>query len=261
MTETDTALKCVSCGADIPVDSPREWGGRCWRCDMNWLRTHVRRVLVRGREETYTLRHWDRYRCVFIHIPKTAGVSVSHALFGNGGNTHAPLAAVQRVVQEDEFDTYFKFTFVRNPWDRLVSAYEYLRVGVSPDEYDWAMSQKVNGFGSFHAFVRWLGHTGASEGMHFLPQHAHVRTKDSENGMDFVGRYETLEPDLAYVAERLGVQARLPHLNRSPGRRPYEEYYDAGTREIVGQVYRRDVELFGYVFGEARSGRRRQEPA
>jgi len=226
---------------------------------MNWLRRHERRVLVRGREETYTLRHWDWYRCIFIHIPKTAGVSVSHALFGGGGNTHAPLAAVQEVFRDGEFDTYFKFTFVRNPWDRLVSAYEYLRVGVSPEEYDWAMSQKVSGFASFRTFVRWLGDTRASEGMHFLPQHQHVRTANSENGMDFVGRYETLERDVAHVARRLGVKARLPHLNRSPGRRPYQEYFDAETRDIVGEVYRPDVELFGYDFDNTRSESKRQQ--
>ena len=179
-------------------------------------------------------------------------MSVAKALFGEGGNTHAPLSAVEMAFSEREFAAYFKFTFVRNPWDRLVSAYEFLRVGVGKDEYDKPLSDKVQSLGDFRSFVDWISNTNASEGMHFWPQSNYVRTDKSEMGMDFVGHFETIDQDVAHVAGRLGVTAALPHLNSSPSRRPYEEYFDAKTAELIGTVYQRDVDLFGYDFGNSR---------
>jgi len=175
-------------------------------------------------------------------------MSVSKGLFRKGGNTHAPLSAIQRVLPEAEFETYFKFTFIRNPWDRLVSAYEFLRIGVSPDEYDWAMSEKLQSLGDFRSFVYWVRDTNAGEGMHLLPQHHYVRTRDGEMGMDFIGHFETLDRDFTEVADRLGIAAALPHLNAAPSRRSYRQYFDSETADIVGEVYRRDIELFGYDF-------------
>ena len=132
-----------------------------------------------------------------------------------------------------------------------VSAYEWLRTGVGEDEYDWAMSEKIRSLGDFTTFVHWIRDTNASEGMHFLPQHSYVNTDESEMGMDFVGRFETLAEDVSFVARRLGVSTRLPHLNASPSRRPYQEYFDAESVDIVGKAYRKDVELFGYGFSDS----------
>ena len=185
---------------------------------------------------------------IFVHIPKTAGMSVATALFGEGGSTHAPLSAIEGLLPEAEFNTYFKFTFVRNPWDRLVSAYEYLRVGVGDDEYDKTMSDKVVSLGSFDRLVDWLGDTEAAEGMHFLPQHRHVNSAGAENAMNFIGYFETLQKDVLRVANRLGVTAQLPHINKSPGRGRYQSYYDRRSIDAVAEVYRRDVDMFGYDF-------------
>lgn len=216
---------------------------------MRWLRTHARHSTVRGHQIVYTLRPWDEHRCIFVHIPKTGGVSIAAALFGRGGNTHAPLSTVEEGLAPGEFRSYFKFCFVRNPWDRLVSAYEFLRVGVADDEYDKAMSDKIAAMGDFETFVEWLRDTEAREHLLFLPQHHYVCSKEKEMGMDFVGRFENLESDVAEVAARLGIEATLPHLNAAPARRPYREYYTPETAEIVGAVYARDVQLFGYRFG------------
>ena len=81
-----------------------------------------------------------------------------------------------------------------------------------------------------------------------LPQHNHVSTDESEMGMDFIGHFETLAEDVSHVATRLGLRVSVPHLNPSPSRRPYPEYYDSVTAEMVGEVYRKDVEMFGYDF-------------
>ena len=104
-------------------------------------------------------------------------MSVASALFGEGGATHAPLSSIQKLLTEAEFHTYFKFTFVRNPWDRLVSAYEYLRVGVGAAEYDKTLSNTVTSLGSFARFLDWIEETEGGAGLHFYPQHKYSSPK------------------------------------------------------------------------------------
>lgn len=77
----------------------------------------------------YSLKPFDLYRCIFVHIPKAAGISMSRALFGNFAGNHKSVETYQRIFSKKEFNSYFKFTFVRNPWDRLFSAYIYLKRG------------------------------------------------------------------------------------------------------------------------------------
>jgi len=63
--------------------------------------------------------------------------------------------------------------------------------------------------------------------------------------MDFTGRFETLPDDFARVAQRLGCPPELPHRNPSRHRR-WQDYYTPETERIVGEIYSKDIELFGY---------------
>ena len=77
----------------------------------------------------YGLAPFDQHRCIFVHVPKCAGVSISRSLFGSLVGTHIAMKSFQLIYTEEEFARYFKFAFVRNPWDRLVSAYRFLKRG------------------------------------------------------------------------------------------------------------------------------------
>jgi hypothetical protein len=68
----------------------------------------------------------NRHRCIFIHIPKTAGASIALSLF-NEPPRHVHYRDFE-IANPDKFRRYFKFAFVRNPWDRLVSSYFYFAV-------------------------------------------------------------------------------------------------------------------------------------
>lgn len=208
------------------------------------LGLRVRIADLRGRGE---YSHFaDRYRCIFIHIPKTAGTSVALTLFGQGSR-HVPWFRYQQ-ANPKKYRKYFKFAFVRNPWDRLVSSYFYLKKGgMSEADVQWA-EKNLARYGDFKSFVRdWVNEDNIYKWVHFLPQHHFICDKDGSVMVDFVGRMESMDRDFAYVADRLGCDKVLAKVNAG-SHQQYASYYDEETRQIVRRVYSRDIELFGYDF-------------
>lgn len=198
----------------------------------------------------YTLASFDQHRCIFIHIPKCAGVSVCRSLFGNYGAGHYPVTTFQQVFDPDSFDRYFKFAFVRNPWDRLLSAWRFLRAGGFNDtDRRWAQ-RHLSDYRDFGDFVRhWLTPDHAASWVHFKPQTDFLRLADGHCGVDFVGRYECIERDFGHVCRRLGSEARLMRLNQGAAdSKDYRDAYDSETRAIVADVYAQDIAGLGYDF-------------
>jgi hypothetical protein len=94
----------------------------------------------------------DEHQCIFIHIPKAAGTSVALTLFGEPSR-HVPWFEYYQ-ANPRKFRKYFKFAFVRNPWDRLVSSYFFLRKGGLCDaDATWA-AENLNAYSDFGQFVR-----------------------------------------------------------------------------------------------------------
>ena len=200
---------------------------------------------------TYSLRGFDEHRCIFVHIPKAAGISVAMALFGNLAGGHNT-ARHYRVVFGRDFWRYFKFTFVRNPYTRLVSAYEFLRGGGHPA---WPTNRRfrdevLSEYRDFSDFVlRWLQPREEWPEPHFRPQHEFLEL-GGRLVMDFVGRVERIDVDFSKVCDRLGIQAQLERLNpttTSEKQGTLGDYYvsDAVERR-VRDLYAKDFELFGY---------------
>ncbi|MBW3019708.1 sulfotransferase family protein [Candidatus Woesearchaeota archaeon] len=214
----------------------------------------------------YTLKLFDKHKCIFVHIPKTAGVSTAKSLFGNLGGAHTKIREYQQLYTETEFKDYFKFTFVRNPWDRLVSAYHFLITGgMNEQDKNWADSN-IRQYPDFNSFVKgWLNRENIYTWKHFIPQFEFVCIEGLEPAVDFIGYFENLEEDFEYVANKLGIQTTLQHLNKTERKtkyygdetveifvdekKDYTEYYTDETVKIVADVYREDIEIFGYDFG------------
>lgn len=217
--------------------------------------TSLRHRLVRKRywilneleahpDSKYALDGLFRLECIFFHIPKTGGLAVSDALFGNRAAGHMGADAAEVLFGAWRFQSFFKFCFVRNPWDRLVSAYHYLRQGHpnSPIVDTVATSE------SFAAFVATALRTPAvARELHIRPQHRFVVNRHGRLVVDFVGRFEQLSRDFDVVARRLGVRRTLDVHNPSP-HADYRTYYDEETRQIVAEFYKKDIELFDYRF-------------
>lgn len=190
----------------------------------------------------------DHHRCIFIHIPKAAGTSVAQTLFGEGSR-HLRYTEYEQ-ANPRKFAEYFKFTFVRNPWSRLYSAYSFLKKG-GMNEMDrrWAEEHLV-GFNDFDSFVKgWVTPENIRSWVHFYPQHYFICDDALNLKMDFVGRFETLDADFAYVQQQLGLPLTpLPHINPSVGQERYADHYNKESIDIVASVYKDDIALFAYDF-------------
>jgi len=154
----------------------------------------------------------DQYNYVFIHVPKTGGTSVRHALGMTLGANH--LSASQLYDLYPHLCGRFSFAFVRNPWDRMVS---YWSIGRPWRDrvLDWSLPPQVQ----------------------YL-----------DAPIDFVGRYESLASDFDVVCQSLGIRTPvLPHLLASE-RGHYREYYDDDLAAAVADRYAEDIARFGYTF-------------
>ena len=206
---------------------------------------HIERVL-KGRAIYQPC--FDQHEALFIHVPKSAGRSVVRGLFDVKSVEHAPAAWYQQLDAE-RFARYYKFTFVRNPWDRAVSAYTYLyKGGSAASDEDSQWSAFVGSYDSFDAFIcDWLSEENTLRNALFTPQVVFLKDIFGRIDMDFIGRFENLQADFAQVAKTLGVDAQLPHLNQSRSE-DFRSFYTARSRELVASVYAEDIEAFGYEF-------------
>lgn len=209
-----------------------------------WLRYRLMDLRGRGEYSYYA----DRFKCIFIHVPKVAGTSIAQTLFGQGSR-HVPYYEY-KVANGWKFRRYFKFAFVRNPWDRLVSAFFFLRKGgLSEPDRLWSMNN-LAAFDDFESFVMgWLSRESVQAWVHFKPQHYWICDREQTVMVDFVGRYESIGSDFKLVADRLGCSRSLPLVNQS-NHRHYSAYYSPEMRRKVAAVYREDVETFKYSFDE-----------
>lgn len=149
---------------------------------------------------------------------------------------HAYAIAAKRCLPPEVYANLFKFAFVRNPWDRLVSRYAYLL-----KIEDHPRHQFVKRMKGFDEYVAWELRRGK------FFQHTYITGRDGKLIVDFVGHYERLSEDFGKVCARLGVNVVLPRTNTS-SHRDYRTYYSPATRELVGKYFQRDVEMFGYDF-------------
>lgn len=134
---------------------------------------------------------------------------------------------------------YLKFSFVRNPWDRMLSLYFYKIKKFAASDPKW------NGVNiTFKDFLRKVALKQMSVSQ---PQLDYF--KDPEL-MTFIGRFENLQQDFDIICDKIGIPyQQLPNTNTTKHKH-YTEYYDDETREIVAEKYAKDIEYFGYEFGE-----------
>jgi len=181
-----------------------------------------------------------------IHINKTGGTSVGKAL----GLKFCHVDASDLILElgEDGFAEAFVFSFVRNPWDRVVSHYHWriktnqTGLGDTPIPFkDWVIAcfdrQELPYYDKpkmFRQQVEWLN-GGPAKSVH--PE------------VDFIGRFEKLHEDIRRLSEILEITVSdMPHLKPSDRKRDYRPYYDGQTQAIIAKAFATDIDVFGYTF-------------
>lgn len=195
----------------------------------------------------FSLKPYDEHHCIFIHITKTAGTSVAKSLF-NYLPYHYTAIDYRVIYGKQKFNKYYKFAFVRNPWDRLYSAYRYLKSGGWNDnDKAWAEANLAN-FDNFTDFIEnWLTHGNIKKHLHFMPQHHFICDPKGQLLVDYLAYFETINDDFNKIAQHLGINAKIGHHNANPAE-SYLHVYNDKTQAIVADVYARDIALFGYQF-------------
>ena len=151
--------------------------------------------------------------------------------------THIPSSTIKRLLFEDkkmDWDEYFKFGFVRNPWDRELSNYFFNGGKLKPPEDI--------------SFKEWLNINLRKDGLihdHNTPQ-CHYLTD-----VDYIARFENYDEEVKYIFNRIGVPMSQPvkHIFKTE-HKPYWEYYDDADIMKVHQWYEKDIKMYNYEFGE-----------
>ncbi len=197
----------------------------------------------------------DKYKCIFIHIPRVTGTSIKEALELQGRG-HLPWQYYYLVYPE-QWNSYIKFSVVRNPWDRVVSAYNYARmkknywhdnINKSMPHPDYELLHNKR-FAECCEILK--NNRNLLKHESWYPQHFWISKQEDDDNIlmvDHVLKFENLENDFAHLCENLKIKnINLSRVNPSEHGH-YRQYYDLETEEIVRNVYSEDIKLFKYEF-------------
>ena len=213
------------------------------------------------------ISHGRRY--IFIHIPKTGGTSMALALEAramkddimlgdtpkavkrrhrvNGTKTsgrlwkHSRLADIYGLVTQDDVENFFVFTMVRNPWDRLVSYYHWLK--------DQSFTHPAVALAKANDFSGFLNHAETKSSISGAPYSSYVRdARGAERCAQFV-RLEHLEQDMKPLESHLGFSMYpFPRSNASVRKKDYRNSYSEQDAELVQKLCGEDIRRFEYTF-------------
>ena len=208
------------------------------------------------------------HRCIFIHIPKTGGTSIETALgmfyswkeentdawFGKiqsphwqaqGWLTHylqhLSWTELSQVAPPETLAHYASFSWVRNPWDRMVSIY-------SNKDPDMLAHANANGLKLKDlSFADFIDATEDYQHVHLRPQHQFILDSQNKPQVNFIGRYENIAHDFAKITQKLNINAALPHKNASTHPH-YHNYYNDHSRKRIATRYQQDIDAFQYRY-------------
>ncbi len=190
---------------------------------------------------------FNKSNTIFIHIPKTAGISLVNGIYGDVSNEGHRNVHFYKKIFGKKFKKFFIFSFVRNPYDRLYSAYKFLQTGGMNIHDQNAYNQHLIGYENFEDFIfHGLNNQIVNEIVHFKLQSEFICNDYGDIIVDFVGKYENIDNDLSQLSKLINKEIILPHLNKGKAKQKYDKIYTNKMKEIVYKMYRRDFEIFNY---------------
>ena len=216
----------------------------------------------------------NTYGFIFVHVPRSAGTSVTETLsgltnycdleiggthFGEkiqdayrtrfGLGKHSTAAEIRNVVGSVTWSRYFTFAFVRNPFTRTLSIFNFLRQWESSDS---EFNKQIRAFPDFDSYVLsdiWDQSHGPDQ--IFRPQTFWVSLMETEPQplTNFVGKLETLQADLAQIGSMLGLPEHLKRLTpilKNESLLPSTLSKNARVIEKIALKYEVDFRAYGY---------------
>jgi len=206
------------------------------------------------------ISHENKY--IFFYVPKAACTTIRDLLARHENIDYEPNKLMGGFVSSDfkyitiaqakKYD-YFKFSFVRNPWDRLVSCYMNKVVGVrTMKNSKWVKNGEYLPFlrhfnknfkeMSFNEFARFVYNTPDNKAdPHFRSQHTFI------GDCDFIGKVENIDEDLNLIKSKFNISLNHKHLGKT-NRFSYREYYSEYTKDLVKFRFIKDIQQFNYEF-------------
>lgn len=207
-------------------------------------------------------------RYIFVHIPKTGGTALSLALEARAmkddiliGDTpkararrrrlqgvkshgrlwkHSTLADISGLISDEDIASFFTFTIVRNPWDRAVSYYHWLRAQ--------SFAHPAVGLAKSHDFSGFLNHPQTQTTLRLWPYSAYMRDRQGAEKASLFLRLERLDEDLPALAQHLGFALRLEKSNVSDRLPDWRPYFSGQDQALIADLCAEDIERFGYNF-------------
>jgi len=189
-----------------------------------------------------------KYKAILIRIPKTATTSI----LAEFEITHAKHINWKETYEMDkDYLHYTKFTVVRNPWDRFVSEYFFSKMLKSyyydntyKNDKSHPLYHKFKNM-SFKDVVKDIYNNTELyfKYSHYIPQYKYIYDSNMNLMVDLVLRFESLEEDI----KKINSNIILPKINIGE-HLPYNYYYDEETKNMIGEIYKKDIELLKYEY-------------
>lgn len=218
-----------------------------------------------------------KHKCIFIHLSRTAGTAIETAICGKNWwminpNTKHIRASRAKIIYKKYWDNYYKFSFVRNPWDRMISLYhikyfngdkirnppinQFQKTYFDSETYFDSVEQKD---GIFFVNTKNIGASSGKGLNYFLqnyipPPWEHNQKIDYceilDEELDFVGKFENLEDDFQTVAENIGLENKISYIEclEKIDKKNYFYYYDKTSIDKVGEMYSCSIKRFNYKY-------------
>ncbi len=192
---------------------------------------------------------WPEHRLIYVRVPKCGNTSISKAL------PDGEKCRLSSTRLGGTHSGWTVFSFVRNPWDRLISTY-FQKVDLeraNPAKMIDGVYQGFRKLGmpvrpdmSFEEFAELACSIPDDKTDKHLRSQSSFLVRDGRIVPHFVGKLEWMNDDWKILTTKAGVSAELPHLNRTRHEHYSAYYRDARILNRVGDRYRADIEHFGY---------------